>query len=404
MPRNDSEIVFALGAEGGLATIKRNSDSPRSLRYSVLINSRTAHDALNDDDKSGNYAPYKDNGFTSFEGAFNDIVNITGPIWVRLDPVSVHADYVDWILWRVEAEGGMHERTRWQSEFARLSKSEFARLSKPVGNVLTGTECIIKSHFFGDPFSKHSIRHKSATIKLNTPPHAFNAVELLKNLISQIQLNVETGCRKSNSRQNWRGDMPQPNIDHEKNKSKEVLLEKAIAELVKRDKLALPGWWNQMPIASGLIHANSDRRRAIDLVRKSEGPVIEFDFIELKIDSDTPLFALMEILLYGLVYLVLRRNPDGLSPESKASKVFKAQKVNLRVLAPKDYYKGYNLKWLHDELNNSLKTIANDNSSQPFEMSISSHWSSELEKWDEGILLNENKLKSLLDICSWNTQ
>lgn len=145
----------------------------------------------------------------------------------------------------------------------------------------------------------------------------------------QIFLDTETTGQRNklserneelvgNSSENWREEEPQK-VNN--GNSKEVGLER---ELIRR---CPPGWWNQMPIASGLVHSDKDRRRAVDLVHCHGGGV--YDFVELKVDSNTPLFALMEILLYGLVYLVLRKEREWLPERSRGRSVFKASKIRL---------------------------------------------------------------------------
>jgi len=160
-------------------------------------------------------------------------------------------------------------------------------------------------------------------------------------------------------------------------------------------------WWNQMPIASGLVSSIDDRRRAIDLVHRHDRSGKRYDFVELKIDSDTPLFALMEILRYGNVYLVLRESRDWLPEVSRALPVFNAEHVGLRVLAPKIYYGNLNLYWLQEKINLALPQIIKE---YPYDltltMDISSHWPTQLEEWDETILSNDSRLLSLLN--KWN--
>jgi len=49
------------------------------------------------------------------------------------------------------------------------------------------------------------------------------------------------------------------------NTSDETMLEKAIAILAKEDYLL--EWYNQIPVASGLLNSTADRRAALDLAR-----------------------------------------------------------------------------------------------------------------------------------------
>lgn len=77
------------------------------------------------------------------------------------------------------------------------------------------------------------------------------------------------------SQKNWRVE-PQTNIS-DNNKSKEVILERAIAILGERG--ILPGWINQVPVASGLVNESADKRAAVDLVFLE---VSRATFVELK--------------------------------------------------------------------------------------------------------------------------
>src|SRR3970040_2461240 len=98
-------------------------------------------------------------------------------------------------------------------------------------------------------------------------------------------------------------------------------------------------WWNQMPIASGLVGHRADRTRAIDLVCKRKVAPFCYRFIELKISrsAGAPLAALMEIFRYGVVYFVLRKNQkvEWLKGVQLDSPIFKASHIDLCVLAPK---------------------------------------------------------------------
>jgi hypothetical protein len=103
----------------------------------------------------------------------------------------------------------------------------------------------------------------------------------------------------------------------------------------------LDGWFNQVPVASGLIDGRADKRAAIDLLRLSGK---EVEFIELKWNSDTPAFAAFEILRYGLVYLFSYVNRGSFGYEE--SPLMGVDRVSLRVLAPQGFYAGCDLTWL----------------------------------------------------------
>jgi hypothetical protein len=134
------------------------------------------------------------------------------------------------------------------------------------------------------------------------------------------------------------------------NESAEVKLERAIVQKWPAS------WTYQMPVASGLFDGYSDKRRAVDLVfNHGDG---HYDLVELKIKSDTPLYAAMEILGYGLIYLASRTDrAKNLKYKVAELPVLKANRISLCVLAPANYYEG-NLMWLQDAINNGLKRFA----------------------------------------------
>ena len=123
------------------------------------------------------------------------------------------------------------------------------------------------------------------------------------------------------------------------NKSPEVVLERAIAVLAERGDLA--GWYNQIPVASGLIDDRADKRAAVDLVRVNQQHA---DLIELKWGSDTPAFAAFEILRYGLAYIFCRDRKDEFGYGEKP--LLEARSVGLMVLAPAVYYESHNLGFI----------------------------------------------------------
>ena len=98
-----------------------------------------------------------------------------------------------------------------------------------------------------------------------------------------------------------------------------------------------------MPVASGLIAGAADGRRAIDLARQCGER--HFELIELKIASDTPLYAAVEVIGYGCIWLLARAYPPRLK-----SAILEADHVDLRVLAPMDYYTRYDLTELEAAL------------------------------------------------------
>ncbi len=203
--------------------------------------------------------------------------------------------------------------------------------------------------------------HKTACIRLSDiPPEDLNGLDLVRDIFNKAEENWRQSGRrhkKPPSDQNWRN---KPHTDFE-SKSPEVRLERTIADLQGE------GWVNQVPTSSGLADHRHDKVRNIDLLREIEPS--RFEFIELKVNSNTPLFAAMEILGYGAIYLFSRLNQKKLRYDlPQQRKVLGAQAIGLRVLAPDRYYryklrgrdrrdKKYQLGWLEDLINHGLSAF-----------------------------------------------
>ena len=114
-----------------------------------------------------------------------------------------------------------------------------------------------------------------------------------------------------------------------KRKIPEVALERETA------MRSLERWTCQMSTCSGLDIESDTRRHAIDLVRHCGER--HFAFIELKVESDNPLYATFELLGYTLAYLQAKAN--GWQGTGKHN-VFEADKIDLCVVAPEVWY-GY---------------------------------------------------------------
>ena len=155
----------------------------------------------------------------------------------------------------------------------------------------------------------------------------------------------------------WREKMPEHTAGH----SPEVSLERAVAVI------DLKKWTCQMSTSSGVEGQYLHRRRAIDLVRRIKSR--HYAFIELKVESDNPLYALFEVLGYALAYLHARSN----SWEGKGEhNVFDAEFIELTILGPEHWYKydkrgagaeiKYELGWLQKEIEDSLNEFVKSQS------------------------------------------
>jgi hypothetical protein len=176
-------------------------------------------------------------------------------------------------------------------------------------------------------------------------PLGFDEEALIEGIYLQVERNWRASAvGRSPSIQNWRFEK-QLKIDA-RNRSPEKTLEKAIAELAGET------WANQVPTASGLVNATSDRSRNLDLVCQADPG--RFEFIELKLESDTPLYAAIEMLEYGVLYLFYRLN---FVADARDNVLLAAKTVHLRVLAPVAYYRGYRFEWLESALTKGLQAV-----------------------------------------------
>ena len=202
-----------------------------------------------------------------------------------------------------------------------------------------------------------SIKHLSAIQRLSlTPPAAFDGVRFVRGLfevVAENWLRCVEALAGFPSRENWRWF--DPKCDHAAhNTSPEVTVERAIVSAARSQ--GRYDWSNQVPIASGMIVGGGDRRRAVDLVHR-RGPAA-FDFVELKVRSDNPLYAAVEILKYGFVWLLSREHRARLGYSGKV--IVEASDVRLSVLAPHPYYDGLALDWMEAGLSQGVKVLGTE--------------------------------------------
>jgi hypothetical protein len=191
-----------------------------------------------------------------------------------------------------------------------------------------------------------ALRHRSALRGL-TGSEGEGLVQAIFDALADNYRRGGASANKDRSQANWRWCSLQPKISVA-NPSPEVGLEREIAKAC--EAAGRMDWANQIPVASGLILGAADRRRAIDLVhRRGDG---HFEFIELKIASDTPLYASVEIIGYACLWLLARADPP-----TRSSELLVADKVDLRVLAPARYYDGFDLEWLETRLDSQAKAL-----------------------------------------------
>jgi hypothetical protein len=199
-----------------------------------------------------------------------------------------------------------------------------------------------------------NLRHRSSLDRLSANwPAVETMTSMVEQLFAQVSTNWDIGrgaSPRQPSSQNWRWGRPVTTIAAQ-NRSPEVVLERAIARACGAS--GRTDWCNQIPVASGVIDSSTHKRSAIDLVHQ-EG-VGAFDFVELKIHSDTPLLAAIEIVQYGLIWLLSRR--DRVLCGYRECVLRDASTIRLCVLGPSSYYGDRDLSPLANALSAGLHTI-----------------------------------------------
>ena len=174
-------------------------------------------------------------------------------------------------------------------------------------------------------------------------------VDRIARLVEELhEIICSNWAGRKPSRKNWR--LERQTVFSSDNRDPETVLERAIAMLGKRG--ALENWYNQIPVASGMIDGWADKRAAVDLIRVHGRHV---DLVELKWESDKPAYAAFEILRYGLAYLLCRRNREIFGYENKA--LLQAERVSLQVLAPRIYYEPYDHALLGEGIRHGLNNL-----------------------------------------------
>lgn len=165
-------------------------------------------------------------------------------------------------------------------------------------------------------------RHKSNHLGLDAS--ALDGRAMIRAVYERICENWAGAETRVPSRQNWRWCKMLEISD--RNTSPEKCLE-TIARLKGDD------WVNQIPTASGVV-GSEERQRNIDLGHRIRPG--HYDLFELKVGSNTPLHAVVECMAYGVVYLFSRAHRAELGYEGL--ELIEAETIQVKVLAPSDYY------------------------------------------------------------------
>ena len=223
-------------------------------------------------------------------------------------------------------------------------------------SILSGIGDLVDAWLQVEPKGKPPYyRHRAAANALTRRDSPITGTrDFLEASYAQIHNNwlaaIEAGLSRQ-SKENWRWKR---HLDlGDGNKSPELKLERAIVGACGDD------WSNQLPTASGLVGSAANRRAAVDLVFREDPST--YSLIELKVASDTPLFAAIEILMHGLLFVWSKNNREKLGYDAEAQPVLTANTVTLGVLAPSSYYDGFDLTNLAYALSNGLAEFGNRN-------------------------------------------
>ena len=196
--------------------------------------------------------------------------------------------------------------------------------------------------------AKPRYRHPTSLLKMsddNLP----DGDSIVSDLFGQMMFNWGVGgCPATSSLENWRH---QKHTDFQDVKrSPEVPLERTIAALMDEK------WANQIPVDSGLLGGG----KTLDLACLHGDSI---DLIELKVESNTPLSAAVQVLFYGLANVFFQLHQKRVLPTGSTSDLLAAKIINLRVLAPSAFYERFASvgSWLHQfesRLNDGLDNFS----------------------------------------------
>ena len=85
-----------------------------------------------------------------------------------------------------------------------------------------------------------------------------------------------------------------------------------------------------------------------------DGEHVDYEFIELKVDSNNPVSAATEVMVYGMLYVLSRDNREGMQYVRKLNPLLWGRDIHLQVLAPRAYYDGYKLAGFEETLDEAL--------------------------------------------------
>ena len=194
-------------------------------------------------------------------------------------------------------------------------------------------------------------------------------IENVKDIYGLIEANCSFPLG-SNSKELWK--LRRACHISSRNPSNEKKLEKAVAMLAERKHM--PGWYNQCPVASGLVDSKRNKHNSVDLVYWS-GFGGDARLVELKWGKGTarsnPRSALRQVLRYGVAYLFCRVHQAELPLHGRNYRpIMDANVVALEVIAPTQFYDGHEEKNRYAQVSESLNDFARAKTNGALTMSL----------------------------------
>ena len=189
------------------------------------------------------------------------------------------------------------------------------------------------------------------------------ALYLVRNLYEKIAGNVPRRI-KGRSAKLWQCRHATHIADH--NRSDERILEKAVALLAEGGHM--PGWFNQCPVASGITDSSGDSNRDVDLVHLSDDTA---RLIELKWSNYTPVYALFQLLEYGLAFVLARLHKRQLGLGNR--RLMHVRKIALQVVGPRAFFRASGWPQLFTSLGRAVESFAEERSGGAWSMSLQAY-------------------------------
>jgi hypothetical protein len=240
---------------------------------------------------------------------------------------------------------------------------------------------------------------KTAALHLLRDPFTINIELVLNDLLTKFdtrqQCYWDTHGVQPAGRSNW--TLRRVEEISEDNTSPEVILERRIVRILGND------WSNMIPVASGTYSRMGLGRASIDLA-KVDGDTVEF--IELKIGSDNPFHAAMELAAYALMWIQARADAEGPNhfgyrAGGELRPALAYDRLRWTVLAPqatgdsKNFYEGYSISSFADALGKGLNAASYNRLRNGVEMSFG------FKAFDyERLLPSDEVLREIIDLRS----